>query len=187
MFSDCQGPSIETPKLYEYILLSDHGICIGNPVTDSVNFKVNARSDAHIALMSSNSDHDPIYEIIIGGWANSRSIIRDSKEGLPLAMHHGPILKQNMYKTFNISWSHGNIRVKDGSKATIMEWTDTSSPLKIRNIGISTWWGSTGNWSFPCQGTNVLFCRASCKRGDNIHFCDLGCPADLSISLCMKP
>ncbi|XP_076112030.1 uncharacterized protein LOC143080186 [Mytilus galloprovincialis] len=148
---DCQRPSIETPKLYEYILLSDNNICIGNSVTDSITFNVKAKSDAHVALMSSNTDHDPIYEIIIGGWANSRSIIRDSKEGLPLAMHHGALLKQNVYKTFNISWSHGQIRVKDGSEATIMEWTDTTNPLDIRNIGISTWWSSTGNWSFPCQ------------------------------------
>lgn len=166
--------------------MSDNNICIGNSVTDSITFNVKAKSDAHVALMSSNTDHDPIYEIIIGGWANSRSIIRDSKEGLPLAMHHGPILKQNVYRTFNISWSHGHIRVKDGSEATIMEWTDTTNPLEIRNIGISTWWSSTGNWSFPCQGTNVLFCSALCKRGDNNHFGDHSCPADLVISSYLK-
>ncbi|XP_052061850.1 uncharacterized protein LOC127701920 [Mytilus californianus] len=153
---DCQGPSIETPNLYKYILLSDNGIGIGNPVADSINFKVKASSNAQVALMSSNTDQDPLYEVVLGGWANSKSVIRDSKEGVALATHDGQVLKQTEYRTFYINWRNGHIRVENGSKAKIMEWTDTSSPLKIRNIGISTGGGSTGNWSFPCQGTNDL-------------------------------
>lgn len=158
--SDCQGHSIETPNLYKYILLSDNGICIGNQVTDIISFKVKAKSNAHIALMSSNNEQDPLYEIILGGWDNLKSIIRYSKEGLPLAMHRGPVLKPTVYRTFYIKWNNGQIRVEDGSKATIMEWTDTSSSFEIRNIGISTGWGSIGNWSFPCRGTNVLLCSS---------------------------
>ena len=156
LISDCQGPSIETPNLYKYILLSDYGIVIENLVNDSINFKVQASRNVQVALMSSNTDQDPLYEIVLGGWVNSKSVIRDSKEGVALATHGGQVLNQTEYRKFYISWRDGRIRVENGSKATIMEWTDTSSPLKIRNIGILTRGGSTGNWKFPCKGTNVL-------------------------------
>lgn len=69
--------------------MSDNGIGIGNPVRDSIRFKVKASKDAHIALMSSNTDHDPpLFEIVLGGWANSKSVIRDRKQGRALATHH---------------------------------------------------------------------------------------------------
>ncbi|CAC5412470.1 unnamed protein product [Mytilus coruscus] len=80
-YGGCQVPRIETPNLYKYILLSNNGIAIGNPVTDSIKFKVKAKNDAHVALMSSNTDQDPLYVILLGGWANSKSVIRDRKQG----------------------------------------------------------------------------------------------------------
>ncbi|XP_052060295.1 C3 and PZP-like alpha-2-macroglobulin domain-containing protein 8 [Mytilus californianus] len=146
----CHGSSIETPNLYKYILLSDYGIDIGNKETGNIKFMVKASNDAHVALLSSNTDQEPLYEIVLGGWANSKSVIRDRKQGIALTTHYGPVLKQNEYRTFYINWSKEHIRVDDEWKAKIMEWTDTSNPFNIRNIAVSTGWGSTGYWSFPC-------------------------------------
>jgi len=41
-----------------------------------VNFKVRAPKDAHIALTTGPAENDPMVEVFIGGWENSKSIIR---------------------------------------------------------------------------------------------------------------
>ncbi|VDI67056.1 Hypothetical predicted protein [Mytilus galloprovincialis] len=148
---DCQVPIIKTPNLYKYIPLTDNGIDMGNPVRQSIRFKVKANNDAHVALMSSNNPNDPLYEIVLGGWGNKQSVIRDRKQGGQLAVYRGRVLNSNEFRTFTIKWSNARIRVEDESGKKLMEWTDTTNPYKIRNIGISTGWGSTGIWSFPCQ------------------------------------
>lgn len=132
--------------------MSDHGIGIGNPVRDSIRFKVKASKDAHIALMSSNTDHDPLFEIVLGGWANSKSVIRDRKQGRALATHHGLVLKKTNIEHFILNGAM-DIRVENEWNEQIMEWNYTSNPLNITNIGVSTGWGSTGYWSFGCLGT----------------------------------
>ncbi|XP_052062057.1 uncharacterized protein LOC127702080 isoform X2 [Mytilus californianus] len=152
---DCQGPIIKTPNLYKYILLADNGIDMGNPVRESIRFKVKAHNDAHVALMSSNNENDPLYEIVLGGWGNSQSVIRDRKQGGHLALHRGRVLNSNEYRTFTIKWSNGRIRVEDELEKKLMEWTDTTNPYKIMNVGVSTGWGSIGLWSFPCPATET--------------------------------
>ncbi|XP_052061835.1 uncharacterized protein LOC127701897 [Mytilus californianus] len=164
-----QGPNIETPNRYKYILLSDNGIDVGNPEADSIKFKVKASSNAHIALMSSNTDQDPLYEIVLGGWANSKSVIRDRKQGTALVTHRGKVLKQNEYRTFYIQWTNGHIRVEDEWNREFMEWNDTSNPLNIRNIGVSTGWGSTGYWSFVYPGTKIYKSMSLKKRKSTLN------------------
>ncbi|XP_076109301.1 uncharacterized protein LOC143078283 isoform X1 [Mytilus galloprovincialis] len=151
---DCQGPIIKTPNLYKYIPLTDNGIAMGNPVRQSIRFKVKANNDAHVALMSSNTPNDPLYEIVLGSWGNKQSVIRDRKQGGQLAVYRGRVLNSNEFRTFTIKWSNARIRVEDESGKKLMEWTDTTNPYTIRNIGISTGWGSTGIWSFPCQASD---------------------------------
>ncbi|XP_071174075.1 uncharacterized protein [Mytilus edulis] len=153
---DCQGPIIKTPNLYKYIPLTDNGIAMGNPVRQSISFKVKANNDAHVALMSSNNPNDPLYEIVLGGWGNTQSAIRDRKQGASqLAVYRGRVLNSNEFRKFTIKWSNARIRVEDESGKKLMEWTDTTNPYTIRNIGICTGWGSTGIWSFPCQDCQV--------------------------------
>lgn len=130
--------------------MSDFGIAIGNPVSGSIKITVKARNDAHIALMSSNSEQSPLYEIVLGGWSNSKSVIRDRKQGKALATHVGRVLNENSYRTFFIKWNNGRITVQNGRKQRIVEWTDVSNPLRIRNIGVSTGWGATGVWNISC-------------------------------------
>ena len=41
-----------------------------------IEFDVKASSDVHISLSSSNANQDHMYEIVLGGWRNSKSVIR---------------------------------------------------------------------------------------------------------------
>ena len=53
---------------------------ISNLETDIYSLVVEAKSDALIALDSDENDSD-LYEIVIGGWGNSLSMVRRGKQG----------------------------------------------------------------------------------------------------------
>ena len=59
----------------------------------SITFSVQASSDAHIGFMCDSCND--FYEIIIGGWANTKSVIRRK----PLGTHHGD--ETNSASTFD--------------------------------------------------------------------------------------
>ena len=45
-----------------------------------VHVEVRAPSDAHIALTSGKQETEPMYEIMLGGWENSASVIRHNRQ-----------------------------------------------------------------------------------------------------------
>ncbi|XP_066284945.1 uncharacterized protein [Branchiostoma lanceolatum] len=123
------------------------------PLTVSrFTFEVQANNDAHVALSSQNQDLDAMYEIVLGGWRNTQSVIRRSKQGNNHATVSTPgINSPTEYRAFWITWSSdGTIAVGKGDETEpFMQWTDPD-PLPIAYAGYSTGWGSTGRWKF-CQ------------------------------------
>ncbi|KAI8483461.1 hypothetical protein Bbelb_387930 [Branchiostoma belcheri] len=102
-------------------------------------FAVQADNDAHVALSAQRRDLDDMYEIVIGGWANTWSVIRRSKQG----KHHASALTLD-----------GTIAVGKGGKTQpFMKWRDPN-PLPIAYAGYSTGWGSTGRWKF-CHNAHL--------------------------------
>lgn len=52
-----------------------------------LDIEVRAPSNAHIALTSANHETEPMYEILLGGWENSASVIRYNRQK-PDKVHH---------------------------------------------------------------------------------------------------
>jgi ankyrin repeat protein len=48
-------------------------------------FKANATNDIHVAISPLPQMTDPMYEIVLGGWGNTRSVIRKKSQGSDLA------------------------------------------------------------------------------------------------------
>jgi hypothetical protein len=46
----------------------------------ALHFDVRAPSNAHIALTSANHETEPMYEILLGGWENTASVIRYNQQ-----------------------------------------------------------------------------------------------------------
>ena len=170
---------IDTPNDYHYIYLNDHGVDIQGH--NNISFRVRAGNDAHIALSLDKNNWDThTYEIVIGGWKNSRSVIRRCDQCLPKSNFvHSP-LNASEFKPFWISWTNGDIRVGTGTELFAKEflrWRD-NDPEEIRHIGVSTGWGSNGTWVFGAGKyvyTSYTLCIFYRKRWVGGGGCVCGC------------
>ncbi|XP_071084712.1 uncharacterized protein [Haliotis cracherodii] len=140
---------LETANDYHYHSLHDRGFHLNGRT--SFTFWVKTTNDAHIALLRNKGDYDQnMYEIVIGGWRNTQSVIRDRKQGRNLARARHAPLSGNKHLPFWISFSDGTIAVGAGTEVgrrQFMSWRDPS-PTLISYVGVATGWGSTGKWLF---------------------------------------
>jgi len=117
----------------------------------AATFTIQASNDAHIAFAPNIAAGEsvPLYEIVIGGWANTQSVIRRSSQGANLATAATPnILSKDESRPFWASVVDGQVRVGRGSVIGVdvfMQYDDPD-PLPIQYLGINTGWGSNGHW-----------------------------------------
>ncbi|VDI12235.1 Hypothetical predicted protein [Mytilus galloprovincialis] len=155
--NDCENKTIlHTPNKYAYrpFILSNHGLFISDK--ESFSFHVQACNDVHVALLPKDygniTDESALYEIVIGAYRNTRSIIRKRKQGQSMVERERiGYLNCTKVRQFNIDWSNGNISVryimKNSTVETIMAWLDPA-PLMIIDAAITTGFGATGSWTF---------------------------------------
>lgn len=112
-----------------------------------VQFRVRAPNDAHIALSPSASEATPMYEVFIGGWGNSKSVIRKNRTKPEVCEANTPgYLNGDEYRGFWIRWENGNISVgTEGDATPFLNWTDYEQ-VPIEYIGVCTGWGANGSW-----------------------------------------
>ena len=116
-----------------------------------IQFYVQANNDAHVLLQSRKNDEvNGVYEIVIGGWRNSKSVIRDRKQGTNYALTHNMGLNSTSLRPFWVSFQNGWVKVGTGTEVgenQFMSWEDPT-PAKIKFISVSTGFGSSGRWEF---------------------------------------
>lgn len=126
--------------------------------TNRVEFQVRASNDVHIALSSSNTGQGQMYEVVIGGWGNTQSVIRTCGQCAHVAeVQTIGILSASEFRGFVITYeSNGYIAVyKYGEGIPFMFWTDPD-PFQINYVGYSTGYGSEGEYKF-CDLGKILF------------------------------
>ncbi|VVC95542.1 unnamed protein product [Leptidea sinapis] len=119
----------------------------GPVAAGSLEFDFLGPHNCHICLAPAPAEVDPIYEIILGGWENSKSVIRHCRQKPDKVTVPTPgIMNANEPKKFLIEWRCGTIAVRDGKTGQVlMEWTDPA-PFPITHFGIRTGWGAQGQW-----------------------------------------
>ncbi|KAJ8949964.1 hypothetical protein NQ318_002371 [Aromia moschata] len=115
--------------------------------TGFVQFRIKAANDAHIALSPAAAEVDPMYEVYIGGWGNSKSIIRKNRTKPEVAEEPTPgILNPNEFRGFWIRWQNRTISVgRENEIPPFLSWTDYED-VNIEYIGVCTGWGASGSW-----------------------------------------
>ena len=129
-------------------------------VSTSAVVYLKACSDAHIALARSVDDIQNAYEVVIGGWHNTQSVIRDTPMGSFMAQADTTgILSCNMYIPIWLSWEGSHIEVGVGLEVgtnVILSWQNPSAHWQVQAVGVSTGFDYEGDWSFlPGQGEAI--------------------------------
>jgi len=136
-----------------------------------VIFEANALGDVFVGFAQEpfrvrNTDNK-LYEITLGGWENTRHVIRIKslgKSAKTLTKEENPdsMFKQNKFEAYWVSIKNGLIRVGKGApgKNMIMEWQDPFPWKGIKYVGFS-------NWDVPIILRNVQVGRMAAKAAAN--------------------
>jgi hypothetical protein len=123
----------------------------------SVTFDVKAKNDAHIGFFSSKKSTGEVYEVVLSGWGNRQSVIRETAGGANRVVKSTVgLLNGNQFRPFWSDVNNGLVRVGKGKtvgRNVLMQWKDPN-PHKVMYVGLKTGWGATGEWSV-CGGTGV--------------------------------
>ena len=146
--------SLSTPNKYSYANWF-------KLTSNSVVFRVKTSNEAHIALGTDCKHDGTHYEIVIGGWGNSKSVMRSRNQGKNFCEFNGCWRGIDMeFITFWISWDEsdfGQLRVGYGTQIgeKLFMNMDQFSCISIKYMSVCTGWGSTGNWELfdvkPCS------------------------------------
>ncbi|XP_011873328.1 PREDICTED: receptor-type tyrosine-protein phosphatase F-like [Vollenhovia emeryi] len=115
-----------------------------------LSFSIRVARDAHVLICNGiNQYADPCYWIIIGGWGNSKSVIRKCITGVPVpgkwpeknsecrkevaALQHTP-LSSTEWRSFTITWDPAIKQINVyNTKKVILSYTDTKSVPYLRS------------------------------------------------------
>ena len=106
---------------------------------------------------------------LIGGWENTKSVIRKQMFGLELAENISPMANCTVSKAIWIDWTNSIITVGEGysvGTGSLLSYTDLN-PSPVNRFRISTGYGASGEWNFgesfqqrdwpPCLRFGLLF------------------------------
>ena len=103
-------------------------------------------------------ESSPVYEILFGGWSNSKSVIR--KHGIQQRVvtksdnQEAVIRQPNTFLSYWITIYDDWVYAGAGELGSneILRWQDSSATSKIKSIGISS-------WNTPLQFKNIFVCE----------------------------
>lgn len=113
----------------------------------AVLFTVDAHNDAHLALGEATGHDSPHYEIAIGAWGNSKSVLRHANQSPSGGNAHydGRVLQPGQDAPFWVSWSNGMLRFGQGhvlGQQLLMEAplnAGLPSPHCVRHMLVGSW------------------------------------------------
>jgi len=122
-------------------------IALGKSKT--VRFTVKAGNDAHLGFFSDKKGDHEVYEIVLSGWGNKKSVIREKAGGAnKVSIDTKNLLNRRQYRPFWAQALNGLIIVGKGNvvgKQELMRWQDPK-PHEAKYIGLKSGWGSDGRW-----------------------------------------
>lgn len=141
------GAEIITGEEKEYRIHPVKGKSNGR---DTLTFDVKCQHDAHICLLSSDAVANPMVEIFIGGWNNSKSVIRFNQSKPDKVEVDTPdIVCDAEYRRFWVTFKKNVIQVgKEDVDTPLLSWENNEQPFDVTHFGFSTGWGSSGSWIF---------------------------------------
>ena len=110
-----------------------------------------------MSVYSKHTTYGNVYEIVIGGWGNTKSVIRKAKQGENKVFKNAIVLDCRKFVVMWVSWIGGVIKTGRGSSVgcdVLMSWNDPS-PRAVTRVIIAMYY-SIGFWrfDFPYNSTS---------------------------------
>jgi hypothetical protein len=121
---------------------------------------VKACKDAPVGLFETFNVNGNVYEIVIGGWTNTKYVIRKAKQGENKVFKDAIVLDCYKFVVMWVSWIGGVIKTGRGSSIgcdVLMSWTDPS-PRAVTRVGIPMYY-TTGFWRFGFPYNSTSKCK----------------------------
>eukprot|EP01052_Picozoa_sp_SAG31_P011017 SAG31_NODE_614_length_13525_cov_4.312230_5_plen_1443_part_00 len=123
IYSECRDASTADTASYDNML---NDLTLGEE--NAVVFTVQAANDAHIGFFTGPDSTSEMYEIILGGWSNSKSAIRQHRGGSNQIRENTPsVLSSSEPRQFWASVINGHVRVGTGAVVgsnVFLDWQD---------------------------------------------------------------
>jgi hypothetical protein len=149
--------SIEKLKI-NYIPDNNKYIQINSIIeNNNFNFKLKAKNDIHLLIEFENIEN--IYEVVLGGWDGSISVIRDNIQGKIIASYNKQIL--NNYEYLNAIIQIDTIFKLSINDNTIFEFDNIYEVNPIKNIKIKSFFGSSSYWDYNTENINSPFIKVN--------------------------
>ena len=109
-------------------------------------------NDAHIGISKFSGHTDPKWEIVLGGWSGTRSVLRDKNGGNELAVsQHGSSFWRQVRDLIVVKVKNGSIEVYAYNEL-ILEHKDPSIKVdELKYFLVSTGWGASGTWTIKAR------------------------------------
>lgn len=127
----------------------EHTEMLTIPGSSAVVFDAKATNDIHVCFAETASDRSPLYEVVIGGWNNTQTVIRKGRQN-PHQGHARVNVKQNPqavvaanhWATYWVSVNKGLVLVGRGEivgQNITLKWQDPDPLQHLKDIAFSTW------------------------------------------------
>ena len=111
-------------------------------------FRVKAASDAYIGVVTNPEVPDEGYEVVIGGWGNSESGIRQLSNDWVTKEDTPDILSSNEWREFWLIYDAGHLEVGYGHTVGVYRFLyyHFEEPYTIRALTVCNGHGYNGEW-----------------------------------------
>ena len=138
-----------TPNNFKYLTI------LPNIVNNSFTLNIKGRNDAHILIEFEK--YEEKYEIVLGGWHNNNSVIRDYYNNIVLNSYDGKLLDNNNFIKFEFKFDDDNKVFKIIMNDKIILQTDHKfDNYNIKNIMIKSCFNSSIYWDYE-NNSNVKY------------------------------
>lgn len=132
---------------------------------NSIELKVKAPSDIHIVITDGISS---TYEFVVGGWNNTKSLVRYNGMDMEPVIHNDTIADKNNYINIKITAENGIIRLfKDNNQILSC---DSPVDFEVKRIFIKTGMGSTGDVLYEVCRNPGFFYMDTCNKDNWNNF-----------------
>jgi len=129
------------------------------PIITNNSFELNVKASNDIHIKVSNTYTE--YEIVLGGWGNTKSVIRENNNEI-LFLEKENIADENNYNTFKVVIDNNTMKVMKNNDCLI--FTQIQNNFEIKNIYFKTGHESVGDLTYTTTQNKGFYFMDTCEK-----------------------